>query len=163
MPLSALSYHICSCYALLSDHTNKISAILYQDAFLPCETRRSIGINVQDQSEHRTEDRINLILWYRHEWSVPFYTVDARTDLIESSYLEDPTNAKRRSLLKTTHHNNDSRMEFDLRPVTPLLRIRNVTEEDEGLYQCRVEYASERTFITEIRLSVVGVYEHMVQ
>lgn len=86
---------------------------------------------------------------------MPFYRIDGRS-------LDDHFNSPESDDLKTVfsgkekHYKNDTRFEFDLREVTPLLRIRNVTEEDEGTYQCRVEYASQRTFITQIRLSVIG-------
>lgn len=87
---------------------------------------------------------------------MPFYRIDGRSpddqlNPLELDHLGTVFSGKGK------HYKNDSRIEFDLREVTPLLRIRNVTEEDEGTYQCRVEYASQRTFITQIRLSVIGL------
>lgn len=140
--------------------TTKISAILKQDAFLPCETRRSINIHLNSHrqaSQSIKSDHINLILWYREGSSMPFYRIDGR-ELNDHLNPTEPDNLGTVFSRKGKHYKNDSRIEFDLREVTPLLRIRNVTEEDEGTYQCRVEYASQRTFFTQIRLSVIGLY-----
>ncbi|KAI2798001.1 hypothetical protein BLOT_013912, partial [Blomia tropicalis] len=138
------------------NHSTKISAILGQDAFLPCETRRSISIQLgstlkESNFSHKTNpnqstDQINLILWYRNGANVPFYSIDARH--IDESQYDFSSKGK--------HTTNDSRIEFDLRNLTPLLRIRNVTEDDDAQYECRVEYSNQRTFITQIRLTVIG-------
>lgn len=130
-----------------------------QDAFLPCETRRSISIQLgstlkESNFSHKTNpnqstDQINLILWYRNGANVPFYSIDARH--IDESQYDFSSKGK--------HTTNDSRIEFDLRNLTPLLRIRNVTEDDDAQYECRVEYSNQRTFITQIRLTVIGMFK----
>lgn len=136
----------------------KISAILQQDAFMPCETRHSLldwHLLPPDSEGRFTSDRINLILWYRQGGSVPFYTVDARplNQIVASGQKIDPTVLAN----PIVHHSkNDSRYEFDLGKLTPILRITNISETDEGMYECRVEYASQRTFTTMMQLTVIG-------
>lgn len=149
----------------------KISALLRRDAFIPCETRHSLidwslvgaatDTGGDDHQRSPTPnrfaaDRVNLILWYRDGDSVPFYTVDARpvNEIVGANQQIDPA-VLTNPLVR--HHRTDERIDFDLSKLTPLLHIRNVTEQDEGLYQCRVEYASARTFATHIRLSVIGL------
>ena len=156
----------------------KITAILNQDAFIPCETRSSLidwnlFHNQPDQTDRlikriRYRDslgRINLILWYRDGVNVPFYTVDARAlgNLLNNDKEVNDDNEQQipidHSMLTNPavrHITNDSRMVLDLNKMTPLLRIKNVTEHDEGLYHCRVEYSNHRTFSTEIRLNIIG-------
>lgn len=166
---------------------SKISAILHQDAFLPCETRESIRIDLSASAVPYSVERVdhvNLIHWYRDDSSTPFYTVDGR----RATWLEDEDHGlpglphdfhawwrgsksgkrRRPRSVNTTmfapgievkHRNsNEERYQFDLSRWTPMLKIVNVSEEDEGRYECRVEYAGERTFITEIKLNVFGEF-----
>lgn len=157
----------------------KITAILNQDAFIPCETRSSlIDWNLLRHQSYQSDNslnkqiqyrnsfgRINLILWYRDGVNVPFYTVDARAlgNLLNNDKEVNDDNEQQipidHSMLTNPavrHITNDSRMVLDLSKMTPLLRIKNVTEHDEGFYHCRVEYSNHRTFSTEIRLNIVG-------
>lgn len=160
----------------------RISAALGQEAFLPCETQHSMRIavhesmatagNGHDDGDDESNDYVNLIHWYRHPSSKPFYTVDARGKPIFGQTEAEPDASSIESYTSLTesisgtklfapravvrHRKVDERMRFDFRQATPFLRVQNITELDEGVYQCRVEYAGRGTLITKVCLSVIG-------
>ena len=174
------------------DHLTKISAILYQDAFLPCETRHSLidwnilpddnDYSAAHYQRRQFSDQINLILWYRNEMTVPFYAIDARVfadggtgddddddddggggggdgvggyDMLVDYLVNKKSNGSIFAA-DAKHINSDRRFVFDVSKSPPVLRIKNITEVDEAVYTCRVEYASQGTFTTQIKLMVFG-------
>lgn len=103
-------------------------------------------------------DRINLILWYRNQDTIPFYTVDARS---LNELINDDNSAVDYNLLTNPivrHITNDHRMHMDLSTYIPLLTIQNITENDQGLYRCRVEHSNHRIYTNSIQLTVIGNY-----
>lgn len=128
---------------------------------LPCEIRSSLTFHhflLQKNIQQNWFDRINLIFWYRNQDTIPFYTVDARR---LNELIDDDNSAINDTILTNPvvrHITNDYRMHMDLSTSTPLLTIQNITENDNGLYRCRVEHLSRRMYTTSIQLTVIGQY-----
>ncbi|XP_022249626.1 nephrin-like isoform X1 [Limulus polyphemus] len=108
-----------------SDDSEVISANLTavedRSVVLPC--------NVSFPAEN---DAISLVLWFRGDSGVPIYSLDARNG----------------SIYKAFHFSDDilgTRAYFNLTSKPPLLKIEPVKEEDEGEYECRVDYRRART------------------
>ncbi|XP_076325740.1 synaptogenesis protein syg-2-like [Tachypleus tridentatus] len=108
-----------------------IKAIVGRAATLPCNVR----------FPEKKED-IALVLWFRDNSGVPVYSFDARSG----------------SFYKSTHFTDDplgSRAHFDINYKPPVLKIENLTKDDEGQYECRVDYRKARTEKWRILLSII--------
>ncbi|XP_076325083.1 uncharacterized protein LOC143233081 [Tachypleus tridentatus] len=98
-----------------------LTAIIDGSIALPCD------VTFPDEN-----DAISLVLWFRGVSGVPIYSLDARNG----------------SIYKASHFSDDvlgERVYFDLTSKPPLLKITPVNKEDEGVYECRVDYRRART------------------
>ncbi|XP_076366227.1 protein turtle homolog A-like [Tachypleus tridentatus] len=105
----------------------EIRAVEGYEAALPC-----------NMSFTANKDDIALVLWFREDSGVPVYSFDARPN-------------------KATHFSDDpliSRAHFDLEYNPPVLKIEHVHKEDEGEYECRIDYRRSRTEKWKIILNV---------
>ena len=50
------------------------------------------------------------------------------------------------------------RSAFEPRPRSPLLRIRDIQEGDEGVYRCRADFKATPTLNARVNLTVIGEY-----
>ncbi|XP_076333636.1 protein turtle-like [Tachypleus tridentatus] len=119
---------IVSCLDV-NETSSEIQAIQGYPTILPCN------------AVFPNKDGIALVLWFKADSGVPFYSYDARSD----------------STYKTTHFSDDplgSRAQFYLNSRPPALKIENVKKDDEGEYECRVDYRRARTEKWKIFLNV---------
>ncbi|XP_022240217.1 nephrin-like [Limulus polyphemus] len=87
-------------------------------------------------------DDVALVLWFREDSGVPVYSFDARPG----------------SFYKANHFSDDplgSRTYFDLNYKPPILKIEHVHKDDEGEYECRVDYRRARTEKWKLFLNVI--------
>ena len=118
-----------------------------ETAILPC-----------DISNNNPGDRVTLLLWYKEDLSAlskgmgsPIYRIDARTDkdikIGQSSVpILDWVNEE---LL------GKNRVSFDTQLSPAMLKIRNVSETDAGLYRCRVDFTTSQTRTERLNLRVI--------
>ncbi|XP_013793132.1 synaptogenesis protein syg-2-like, partial [Limulus polyphemus] len=109
----------------------QIKAIEGQAVTLPCNVRLP----------EKKED-IALVLWFRDDSGVPVYSFDARSG----------------SFYKATHFTDNplsSRAHFNVNYKPPALKIENVIKDDEGEYECRVDYRKARTEKWKIFLKII--------
>ncbi|XP_076325303.1 protein turtle-like isoform X2 [Tachypleus tridentatus] len=115
-----------------------LTAVEDRSVYLPC--------NVTFPAEN---DAISLVLWFRGDSGVPIYSLDARNG----------------SIYKAFHFTDDilgTRAYFDLTSKPPLLKIAPVRKQDEGEYECRVDYRRARTEKWRGHLSVIVPTKNVV-
>eukprot|EP00095_Tigriopus_kingsejongensis_P003979 snap_masked-scaffold310_size212938-processed-gene-1.12 protein:Tk03979 transcript:snap_masked-scaffold310_size212938-processed-gene-1.12-mRNA-1 annotation:"hypothetical protein G5I_05342" len=122
------------------------SSLVYQSgetAFLPCD------ISVPNESKG---DELSLIMWYREDVKSPIYSIDARTG------VHIPTVNDVRSHWIDTNLFGHNRVVFDTSPgpERSRLKIYNVSETDDGLYRCRVDFKASQTRTSRVNLTVIG-------
>ncbi|XP_022238856.1 uncharacterized protein LOC111085286 [Limulus polyphemus] len=114
-----------------NETSSEVQAIQGYPTILPCN------------AAFPNKDGIALVLWFKEDSGVPFYSYDARSD----------------STYKTAHFSDDplgSRAQFYLNSRPPALKIGKVKKDDEGEYECRVDYRRSRTEKWKIFLNVTG-------
>ncbi|GFS30269.1 ig-like domain-containing protein [Trichonephila inaurata madagascariensis] len=94
-------------------------------------------------TQHSTEDKVSLVLWYKEDARAPIYSVDAR-----NSPLEKAKHFPGATL--------GSRAYFETFTKPTILRIEPIQEKDAGIYRCRVDYRWARTFTHSMMLNVIG-------
>ncbi len=130
-----------------------ISSLIYQSgdtALLPCD------ISVPPNSEN---DELVLVMWYREDVRSPIYSVDARSGVHIPSTLDgDKSSSSHWIDTKLFGHN---RVVFDLTPgpQDARLKVYNVSEADDGLYRCRVDFKASQTRTSRVNLTVIGKHE----
>ena len=127
-----------------------VQKLMYQTGdtvLLPC-----------DITNNNPGDRVTLLLWYKEDIKggkgSPIYRIDARTNqnlgLGQSRVpILDWVNDK---LL------GQNRVRFDTQLSPASLKIRNVTEGDQGLYRCRVDFTTSQTRTSRMQLRIIGHY-----
>ncbi|GBO05545.1 hypothetical protein AVEN_265053-1 [Araneus ventricosus] len=125
--LTSLTYF----YVLLSE-LPEYHAVTGGRAELPCNI-----------TQHSSEDKVSLVLWYKEDARAPIYSVDAR-----NSPLEKAKHFPGASL--------GSRAYFETFTKPTILRIEPIQEKDAGIYRCRVDYRWARTFTHSMMLNVIG-------
>ncbi|GFY62258.1 nephrin [Trichonephila inaurata madagascariensis] len=93
-------------------------------------------------TQHSTEDKVSLVLWYKEDARAPIYSVDAR-----NSPLEKAKHFPGATL--------GSRAYFETFTKPTILRIEPIQEKDAGIYRCRVDYRWARTFTHSMMLNVI--------
>ncbi|KAG8191276.1 hypothetical protein JTE90_003287 [Oedothorax gibbosus] len=93
-------------------------------------------------TQHSTEDKVSLVLWYKEDARAPIYSVDAR-----NSPLEKAKHFPGATL--------GSRAYFETFTKPTILKIEPIQEKDAGIYRCRVDYRWARTFTHSMVLNVI--------
>ncbi|BES90971.1 CD80-like C2-set immunoglobulin domain [Nesidiocoris tenuis] len=99
-------------------------------AELPCDVRPA-----------RTGDRVIMVLWFKESNGIPLYSVDAR-----DRNLAD-------GLHSALSSNLGSRSYFQSGPAR--LRVTRVTERDQGIFRCRVDFLNSPTRNYRINLTLI--------
>jgi len=108
-----------------------ITAVAGDTASLPCLTSRPAP-----------RERPSLILWFKDNATKPMYSLDVMgRPLSQAAQWADTSSIGRRSTFRTNFQ-------------TALL-IDSVTQEDEGLYRCRVDYKNSPTKNVKINFTVI--------
>ncbi|XP_076328794.1 synaptogenesis protein syg-2-like [Tachypleus tridentatus] len=138
--LMSLTFCCLLCTALTENRLTSISekiprteiyTLVGHPAQLPC-----------DISPEFTSDKVSLVLWYNNKSPSPVYSLDAR----------------RGSLSYSRHWRSDelaSRAYFNIKDVPAHLTLDPVTEGDEGVFTCRVDFHKARTRYWEVGLNLV--------
>ncbi|GIX80586.1 hypothetical protein CDAR_15841 [Caerostris darwini] len=94
-------------------------------------------------TQHSSEDKVSLVLWYKEDARAPIYSVDARNSPLEKAkHFPAPTLG--------------SRAFFETLTKPTILKIEPIQEKDAGIYRCRVDYRWARTFTHSMILKVIG-------
>ncbi|XP_039431401.1 nephrin [Culex pipiens pallens] len=88
-------------------------------------------------------DKVTLVIWYKEGNSKPIYSFDAR-----GKSLQQAIHWSDEAVLK-------SKAYFYYENNPPALRIKNVKQEDAGLYRCRVDFQKSPTKNCRIDLDVL--------
>lgn len=111
---------------------NRISFLVGDKASIPCNVTRHASIR-----------DITIVMWYKDNISHPIYTLDARDgDVSQATRLLTPE--------------FDKRTYFDVSINQPSLFIDPVQLKDNGIYTCRADFRSSRTFTQLTYVNVIG-------
>ncbi|XP_039760019.1 hemicentin-2-like [Pararge aegeria] len=109
-----------------------VEAVVGRTASLPCDI---------EPDSH--EDRVYMVLWFRHAGGKPLYSFDVRgRSFNKALHWSDPLAFGRRAYFVTMS-----------RPSS--LTVDGVQLDDEGVYRCRVDFKNSPTRNFQIRLNVV--------
>ncbi|XP_032522473.2 nephrin-like [Danaus plexippus] len=112
--------------------TMDVEAVVGRTASLPC-----------DIEPDSNEDRVYMVLWFRHAGGKPLYSFDVRgRSFNKALHWSDPLAFGRRAYFVTMS-----------RPSS--LTVDAVQLDDEGIYRCRVDFKNSPTRNFQIRLNVV--------
>ncbi|XP_013147355.1 PREDICTED: nephrin-like [Papilio polytes] len=112
--------------------TVDVQAVVGRTAHLPC-----------DIEPDTNEDRVYMVLWFRHAGGKPLYSFDVRgRSFNKALHWSDPAAFGRRAYFVTMS-----------RPSS--LNVEAVQLDDEGIYRCRVDFKNSPTRNFQIRLNVV--------
>ncbi|XP_072933154.1 neural cell adhesion molecule 1-like [Epargyreus clarus] len=112
--------------------TSDVDAVVGRTASLPCDI---------EPDSH--EDRVYMVLWFRHAGGKPLYSFDVRgRSFNKALHWSDPLAFGRRAYFVTMS-----------RPSA--LTVDAVQLDDEGVYRCRVDFKNSPTRNFQIRLNVV--------
>ncbi|XP_063383195.1 hemicentin-2-like [Cydia fagiglandana] len=112
--------------------TMEVEAVVGRSASLPC-----------DIEPDTNEDRVYMVLWFRHSGGKPLYSFDVRgRSFNKALHWSDPLAFGRRAYFVTMS-----------RPAS--LVVDAVQLDDEGVYRCRVDFKNSPTRNFQIRLTVV--------
>lgn len=112
--------------------TMDVEAVVGRTAALPC-----------DIEPDSNEDRVYMVLWFRHSGGKPLYSFDVRgRSFNKALHWSDPLAFGRRAYFVTMS-----------RPSS--LTVDAVQLDDEGIYRCRVDFKNSPTRNFQIRLNVV--------
>ncbi|XP_012545535.1 neural cell adhesion molecule 2 isoform X2 [Bombyx mori] len=112
--------------------TMGVEAVVGRTASLPC-----------DIEPDSNEDRVYMVLWFRHAGGKPLYSFDVRgRSFNKALHWSDPTAFGRRAYFVTMS-----------RPSA--LTVDGVQLDDEGVYRCRVDFKNSPTRNFQIKLNVV--------
>ncbi|XP_063887352.1 hemicentin-2-like [Scylla paramamosain] len=89
---------------------------------------------------HPPQDAINLLLWFRDPLTTPIYRLDGRQE-VEMEWW-DKTRLGSRAALQVG-------------ASLALLRLAPLTDADQGLYTCRVDFRSQPTKTTRVNLTLI--------
>ncbi|XP_037302129.1 hemicentin-2 isoform X1 [Manduca sexta] len=112
--------------------TMEVEAVVGRTASLPC-----------DIEPDSNEDRVYMVLWFRHSGGKPLYSFDVRgRSFNKALHWSDPLAFGRRAYFVTMS-----------RPSS--LTVDGVQLDDEGVYRCRVDFKNSPTRNFQIRLNVI--------
>ncbi|XP_049884541.1 B-cell receptor CD22-like [Pectinophora gossypiella] len=112
--------------------TVEVDAVVGKSATLPC-----------DIETETNEDRVYMVLWFRHAGGKPLYSFDVRgRGFNKALHWSDPHTFGQRAYFVTIS-----------RPAA--LTIDGVQLDDEGLYRCRVDFKNSPTRNFQIKLNVI--------
>ncbi|XP_050556217.1 hemicentin-2 [Spodoptera frugiperda] len=112
--------------------TVEVEAVVGRTASLPC-----------DIEPDSNEDRVYMVLWFRHSGGKPLYSFDVRgRSFNKALHWSDPLAFGRRAYFVTMS-----------RPSA--LTVDAVQLDDEGIYRCRVDFKNSPTRNFQIKLNVV--------
>ncbi|XP_050354985.1 hemicentin-2-like [Nymphalis io] len=112
--------------------TVDVEAVVGRTATLPC-----------DIEPDSNEDRVYMVLWFRHAGGKPLYSFDVRgRSFNKALHWSDPTAFGKRAHFVTMS-----------RPSS--LTVDAVQLDDEGVYRCRVDFKNSPTRNFQIRLNVI--------
>ncbi|KAL0868234.1 hypothetical protein ABMA27_007767 [Loxostege sticticalis] len=112
--------------------TMDVEAVVGRSASLPCDI---------EPDSH--EDRVYMVLWFRHAGGKPLYSFDVRgRSFNKALHWSDPLAFGRRAYFVTMS-----------RPSS--LTVDAIQLDDEGIYRCRVDFKNSPTRNFQIRLNVV--------
>ncbi|CAH0596489.1 unnamed protein product [Chrysodeixis includens] len=112
--------------------TVEVEAVVGRTASLPC-----------DIEPDSNEDRVYMVLWFRHAGGKPLYSFDVRgRSFNKALHWSDPLAFGRRAYFVTMS-----------RPSA--LTVDAVQLDDEGIYRCRVDFKNSPTRNFQIKLNVV--------
>ncbi|XP_018895805.1 nephrin isoform X2 [Bemisia tabaci] len=138
-------FSAANCHAALLNITedsgpiSSVEAVLDGIAKLPC------NMSIYDNA---VEDRIDLIMWFKHNQTTPFYSIDFRE--------------KRRG--EGQHWNRESlngRASFKLNGQDAKLILEGIQQSDGGLYRCRVDFSRAPTRFSRVNLTVIEPPEQL--
>ncbi|XP_058116019.1 nephrin [Anopheles ziemanni] len=86
-------------------------------------------------------DRAILVIWYKGDQTIPFYTFDAR-DVREGSH-------------RSSNSSFDGRANFYPSRTPAMLEIQQTKPTDSGIYRCRVDFHKSPTRNTRVQLTVI--------
>ncbi|KAG6462565.1 hypothetical protein O3G_MSEX013339 [Manduca sexta] len=110
----------------------EVEAVVGRTASLPC-----------DIEPDSNEDRVYMVLWFRHSGGKPLYSFDVRgRSFNKALHWSDPLAFGRRAYFVTMS-----------RPSS--LTVDGVQLDDEGVYRCRVDFKNSPTRNFQIRLNVI--------
>uniref|UniRef100_T1GPT9 Ig-like domain-containing protein n=1 Tax=Megaselia scalaris TaxID=36166 RepID=T1GPT9_MEGSC len=110
-----------------------VEGVLKRQASLPCDIT---------PLEH--EDVVAMVLWFKENDGEPLYSFDARGRQFNHAKLwSSPTVFGARAFYTTAIHPS-------------LLKIDDVTLEDEGVYRCRVDFKNSPTRNVKVNFTVIG-------
>ncbi|XP_064099783.1 nephrin-like [Macrobrachium nipponense] len=109
----------------------EMTGVWGQSAGLPCDV------------SHPPDDGIHLLLWFRDSLTTPIYRFDGRRRVggEDSHWADEKVLSGRASL--------------DVSTTPAILRLASLTQADEGLYKCRVDFMFHPTKTTRVKLYVV--------
>ncbi|XP_076335558.1 protein turtle-like [Tachypleus tridentatus] len=118
---------------VLNSEVSFLQAVVDSQVQLPC--------NISLPSE---DDSISLVLWYKSGISAPIFSVDSRKGPLQ----------------KSKHFTSDflgqrGYLDFSLDSDLAFLTIKTVVEEDEGDYNCRVDFRWGRTLKSAVKVEVI--------
>ncbi|XP_028172608.1 nephrin-like [Ostrinia furnacalis] len=112
--------------------TMDVEAVVGRSASLPC-----------DIEPDSNEDRVYMVLWFRHAGGKPLYSFDVRgRSFNKALHWSDPLAFGRRAYFVTMS-----------RPSS--LTVDAIQLDDEGIYRCRVDFKNSPTRNFQIKLNVV--------
>ncbi|XP_022241259.1 hemicentin-1-like isoform X2 [Limulus polyphemus] len=109
-----------------------LQGVLGRNVNLPC-----------DITPPTTDDDVTLVLWYRDDFSTPFYSLDARRG-------GSPGEGRHSS-----SDNYATRTYFSTVSKPAILQLESVSLADKGIYTCRVDFKRARTRYSEVSLSII--------
>ncbi|XP_025417722.1 nephrin-like [Sipha flava] len=112
----------------------QIFAVVHGTASLPCDIAPPIP--------HEPLDTVILVVWYRYE-KTAIYSVDIRDK------FTDPNKSHWKD------HMLEGRSHFRMLSEPAMLTIDNVSENDAGIYRCRVDFKNSPTRNSRLNLTVI--------
>ncbi|XP_050679444.1 immunoglobulin superfamily member 21-like [Leptidea sinapis] len=112
--------------------TTEVEGVVGRRALLPCDVEPDLH-----------EDRVYMVLWFRHAGGKPLYSFDVRgRSFHKALHWSDPLAFGARAHFVSTS-----------RPAS--LAVDAVQLDDEGIYRCRVDFKNSPTRNFQIRLKVI--------
>ncbi|CAL1260781.1 unnamed protein product [Larinioides sclopetarius] len=122
---------LCCSREMISLPIPEYKAVAGGDAHLPC------NFTLPEDPEV-----VSLMLWYREQERVPFYTVDFRKGTRDNpKHFTVPEYA--------------DRSYFDVTKLPPIIKLDSVAAEDEGIYRCNIEFRRSRTVTRIVKLNIL--------
>ncbi|KAK7598087.1 hypothetical protein V9T40_006322 [Parthenolecanium corni] len=117
-------------YGVFPGHPTVVWTEVNGEAELPCQVSTPVG------------DKINMVLWFKDQTGIPIYSFDARG--------VETTNGIHMAL-----SNLEKRCSFTPSDVKGgSLRIFKITNNDAGLYKCRVDFSNSPTQQSKLTLAI---------